>query len=144
MRIGVLLAVAFCLGSCATAPPMSWLRTDGRPSASDPVLAQQFQLDKTICLGEREKADLSGVSVTQGGIAGMVASQNRSQAADAVAQGCMAEKGYVLVRQDEAAAKAAEFAAVAAEKQAEQALPPPAASAKPAPKKKQSASAGPS
>lgn len=95
---------------------MIWMRTDGQSAANDPVLAQQFQVDKTICLGEREKADLSGVTVTQGGIAGLAAAVNRSNEADAVGQGCMAQKGYMLVREDQAAAMQQQFAAIAAEK----------------------------
>ena len=66
----------------------------GRPALTDPVLSQQFQIDKTVCLGDREKADLSGVTMTNGGL---VAAQNRSNAADAVLAGCMAQRGYVLV-----------------------------------------------
>jgi hypothetical protein len=110
------MAISLAVSACATAPKMLWLRADGQRAATDPVLAQQFQMDRTICLGQREKADLSGVTVTQGGIAGIVAAQNRTNAADAVAQGCMAEKGYVLVREDEVAEKQQELAAIAAEK----------------------------
>jgi len=43
-----------------------------------------FQLDRTVCQGERERADLSGVTVSQGGLAGAVAAVQRSNAADAV------------------------------------------------------------
>jgi hypothetical protein len=118
MRVSMCFAIAvgLAMSGCATAPKMLWLRADGQPAANDPVLTQQFQMDKTICLGQREKADLSGVTVTQGGFAGIVAAQNRTNAADAVAQGCMAEKGYVLVREDEVAEKQQELAAIAAEK----------------------------
>jgi uncharacterized lipoprotein YajG len=131
--------LALVLTGCATAPKMLWLRTDGQPAASDPVLAQQFQIDKTVCLGEREKADLSGVTVTQGGLVGIAAAQNRANAADAVGQGCMAEKGYILVREDQAAAKSEELASVAAEKarrEAAAAAPPSPThvAAKPKPK----------
>lgn len=111
------IVFAVFLTACATKPPPPiWLRTDGQSAANDPVLAQQFQVDKTVCLGEREKADLSGVTVTQGGIPGLVAAQNRANAADAVAQGCMAQKGYILVPADQAAAKSQELASIAAEK----------------------------
>jgi len=131
--IVAILAVTGCAG-----PKMVWLRTDGQSGANDPVLSQQFQIDKTVCLGEREKADLSGVTLSQGGLAGVAASVNRSNAADAVAQGCMAQKGYVLVKEDEVAQKSAEFAAIAAEKARREAAanaPPPAQpAAQPAPK----------
>jgi hypothetical protein len=116
---------------------MAWVRTDGQRMADNPVLLQQGQIDRTICLGEREKADLSGVNVTRGGLVGIVAAQNRSDAADAVAQGCMAEKGYVFVPEDQAEAQRQQFASVAAMKQAQQtAQAPPAA-----PIKKRSAAA---
>jgi len=82
--------------------------------SSDPVLAQQFQIDKTICLGDREKADLSGVTLANGMLASAIAAQNRSNAADAVFTGCMAQKGYMLVAADQVQAQQAQFMAVAA------------------------------
>ena len=51
-----------------------------------------------------------------GGLAGAIAIAGRAQEADQVGQGCMAGKGYLLVREDEAAAKQQELAAIAAEK----------------------------
>jgi hypothetical protein len=111
---GVVFAVL--LTACATKPPPVWMRTDGLSAVNDPVLGQQFQIDRTVCLGEREKADLSGVTVTQGGLVGIAAAQNRANAADAVAAGCMAQKGYVLVPAEQVPAKQAEFAAIASEK----------------------------
>jgi hypothetical protein len=117
MRTAFLLVAAVVLASCATAPPPVFVRTDGRSINVYSVLSQQFQLDKTVCLGNREKADLSGVTVSGGGLAGAIAAQNRSQAADAVFVGCMAEKGYMLTTADKAAALTAENAAVAAQSQ---------------------------
>ncbi len=117
MRTAFLLVAAVVLASCATAPPPVFVRTDGRSINPDPVLSQQFQLDKTVCLGSREKADLSGVTVSGGGLAGAIAAQNRSQAADAVFVGCMAEKGYMLTTADKAEALTTENAAVAAQSQ---------------------------
>jgi hypothetical protein len=135
------MAIGLALSACATAPKMLWLRADGQTTINDPVLTQQFQMDRTVCLGQREKADLSGVTIAQGGIAGVVAAQNRANAADAVAQGCMAEKGYVLVSEEQAEEKRQELAAVAAEKARREAAaaapPPPVAPARraaPAPK----------
>jgi hypothetical protein len=135
MRCAALSAIAIAVGlsACASAPKMLWMRADGQSAANDPVLAQQFQMDKTVCLGEREKADLSGVTVTQGGLAGVAASISRSNAADAVTQGCMAEKGYVLVREDQVAQKHQELAAIAAEK-AQREAAAAAAAAPPSPR----------
>jgi hypothetical protein len=117
MRTAFLFVAAVVLASCATAPPPMFVRTDGRSIKTDAVLSQQFQLDKTVCLGNREKADLSGVTLSRGGFAGAIAAQNRSQAADAVFVGCMAEKGYMLTTADKADELAAENAAVAAQSQ---------------------------
>jgi len=72
-------ALAVMLAGCATTttPAPVWVRTDGRPVADDVGHAQQFQLQRTVCLGDGEKA--------------------RSNAADAAYLGCMAQKGYMLV-----------------------------------------------
>jgi hypothetical protein len=123
-RICILAALA--LTGCA--PQMVYLRADGVPPMSDPVLNQQFEMDRTICNGDMQKANLSGVTFTGGGVPGVIAANNRTVAAGQVGQGCMAERGYVLVQQDQAAAKSQELAAIAAEKtrrEAAAAAPPP-------------------
>jgi hypothetical protein len=117
MRTAFLFVAAVIVTGCATTPPPMFVRTDGRSINTDPILSQQFQLDKTVCLGNREKADLSGVTVSGGGLAGAIAAENRSQAADAVFVGCMAEKGYMLTTADKADEVAAENAAIAAQSQ---------------------------
>jgi hypothetical protein len=109
-------AAALLLTACAQQPKMAWIRADGQRAAGDPVLSHQFQMARTVCLGEREKANLSGVTVTRGGLAGALAAQDRADSADQVGAGCMAEKGYVQVLEDEAEAKRQEFAAIEAEK----------------------------
>ena len=114
MRRGVLLFAALLLTGCAT--KMVYLLADGRAPGDDPVLNQQFDMDRTVCNGETQKADLSGVTFAGGGLAGVAAAAQRDQAAGQVGQGCMASKGYVLVRQDEMAVKQQELAAIAAEK----------------------------
>ncbi|MBB4395188.1 hypothetical protein [Bradyrhizobium sp. ERR14] len=121
---GALCAV---LGGCATQPKMLWLRADGQKAVDNPALRTQFELDGTACLGERNKANLSGVTVSGGGLAGVAASIERSNAADTVQRGCMAEKGYLLVPEDQAEAKQAELAAIAQQKQQQES----AAAAKP-------------
>jgi hypothetical protein len=52
----------------------------------------------------------------EGVLAGVAASIERGKAADTVAQGCMAEKGYLLVPEAQAAERQAELAAIAAQK----------------------------
>jgi hypothetical protein len=89
---------------------------DGQRASGNPVLTEQFDVDKTICLGERQKAALSGVTVASGGLAAGLAAQDRTNSADAVARGCMAEKGYLLVPAEQADSKQAELAAVAEQK----------------------------
>jgi hypothetical protein len=134
MRILGIVALGAALGGCATAPPpMAWIRTDGKRAAGDPVLAQQFDVDRTVCLGERQKAALSGVTFANGGFAAAVAAQERGNSADAVAKGCMAEKGYLMVPEDQAEERRAEMAAVAEEKRKQEAAAtaPPSKSRKP-------------
>jgi len=38
------------------------LLADGRLPGADPVLNQQFEMDRTVCQGELQKANLSGVT----------------------------------------------------------------------------------
>jgi uncharacterized lipoprotein YajG len=113
--VGLLVAGTFLAG-CAQQPKVVWVRADGQRASVNPVLATQFELDSTACLGERNKAALSGVTVASGGFAAIAAAAERGAAADTVARGCMAEKGYLLVPEDQAEAKSAELAAVAAER----------------------------
>lgn len=136
MRLILSAALCCALGGCAAAPKMVWVRVDGQPAKDNPVLRTQYEVDATACLGERNKAALSGVTFTSGGIAGAVAAVERSDAADTVARGCMAEKGYLLVKEEEAAQKGAELAAIAEQKRQQEAA---AATAAASPKAKRSA-----
>ena len=71
------------------------MRTDGRPVAGDVALTRQFQVHRTICLGDGEKV--------------------RSNAADAAFLGCMAQKGYMLVTADKTPISQEQFAKLDAE-----------------------------
>ncbi|MCX7310340.1 MAG: hypothetical protein NTV56_01090 [Alphaproteobacteria bacterium] len=125
------LAMAFALATLLTgcAKEMAYIRYDGQRASTDPVLAQQFQQDAAICNGEMQKANVSGVTFTGGGLAGAVAASERGNAVGQVAQGCMAQKGYAYDPKEQAEARLTEFAAVAEEKRkreaALQAPPPP-------------------
>ena len=82
---------------CATTPPivatppiveMAWVRTDGRMIADNPALLQEGKTDIAAC-----NANLDTGSPTE------------------AARGCMAQKGYVLVRRDQAEDVRASYAA---------------------------------
>lgn len=109
-----LIAAAFLLASCVTtAPAVIWIRTDGQSGKTNPVLAQQFEIDRTVCIGETQKANMSGVAIYSGGVAGAIAQVDRDRAANDVIKGCMAQRGYLLVLESEAEAKSAQLRAVA-------------------------------
>jgi hypothetical protein len=78
-----LLAVTMLICACAQESKMIWLRADGKRGATDPVLVRQFEADRKAC--------------TQRG-------------ADRINETCMTQRGYVLVREDEAEAKRVELA----------------------------------
>ena len=116
----VVALLASSLVSCAKpAPEMVWIRLDGQRASTNPVLAQQFETDRTICLGKTQQANLSGVAIYQGGIHGAIAMNERAQAADAVARGCMAEKGYEFVPLEQAELRRQQLAAINAQKLAQ-------------------------
>jgi hypothetical protein len=86
------VAAASLLSACVTATPpeMAWVRTDGRRVADDPALLRQGKSDMTTC-----SADLDNGVPT------------------ASAKGCMAVRGYALVRKDQAEELRAAYAAAA-------------------------------
>jgi hypothetical protein len=98
----VMRKVVLLLGTLALADCAAqtiYLRTDGLDIASNPALRQQLDRDRIACQGEPGDD-----------------------------QDCMATKGYVSVRQDQAAAKQQQLAAIAAEnaeREAVAVLPPP-------------------
>jgi hypothetical protein len=112
MLIGATLALVGC------AQKLVYLLPDGRAPAADPVLNRQFTFDTAICNEERAKS-------IQGGDRGDGAS-SRGREVDLVGDQCMEEKGYVLVRQDQMAAKQQELAAGAAARAQSNTAAPPA------------------
>jgi len=129
LRTLALLCAALALTACASQPHTTYLRADGQDMAGDPVLRQQFEMDRTICQGEQQKASLGGKMLAGQGWDQVLAAANRSDSAGQVGQGCMATKGYVLVPEDQAAVKQQELAAVAAEKARREAAAAAAAAA---------------
>jgi hypothetical protein len=90
-------AILVPLLGCATTPPivttppiaeMAWVRTDGRKIADDPALLQLGRTDIAAC-----NANLDTGSPTD------------------AARRCMAQKGYVVVRRDQAEEVRASYAA---------------------------------
>lgn len=79
-------------------PKMVWLRLDGQRGAENPVLARQFETDRSTCLGTTQQ------------------SNEPSQAIDTVAKDCMAAKGYIQVPEDQAEMKTQELAAANAQR----------------------------
>jgi hypothetical protein len=110
----VVRKVSLLLGTLALtdcAAQTVYLRTDGQDVASNPALRQQLDRDRIICQAEPEDT-----------------------------QDCMAVKGYVSVRKDQAADKQEQLAAIAAQKVALENLsvpPPPTRPHKTASAKKQ-------
>lgn len=109
----ILAATVLSLGGCA-APNIVAVRMDGQPIRGNPVLSQSLDTDRTICQGEMQKANLSGVTVSGGGFAGLAAEIERSQNANTVFKGCMAQRGYALVPEEQAGRKLQDFQATAA------------------------------
>jgi hypothetical protein len=121
------LVIAGAVVGCAQQPKTAWLRTDGRVAANDPVMSRQFEVDRTVCSGDTGKAGLTALNPgTSDRYNGAVAVE-RGALSNNVMRGCMAEKGYMLVREDEVPAKAAEFAAASEQARREAAAkqPPP-------------------
>ena len=104
---------AASLTACAPPPPpMVWVRADGQRIGGHPALEQKVELDKTICNGETQKANMSAVPVYTTGVLSAIAIQQQRQGmANDIGKGCMAEKGYVYVPASVAEEKSAEFAA---------------------------------
>lgn len=85
MAAGLVAGCASIGGGSSGSDRGIWVRSDGQSGRDNPALAQQFASDKASC-------------------------SDRGQ----VNQLCMAHRGYVLVPESQAAAKAAEFRAARA------------------------------
>jgi hypothetical protein len=130
------MAAGLALSTCAHAPPppMLWVRTDGQRTADNPALAQQGEIDKTICAGDAQKANLTSLTPVEVnryslGLNNSVEAERTQATLDAM-KGCMAQKGYLLVPADQADAMSAQLAATAAQRQTV-ATPVPSAPATP-------------
>lgn len=119
VRFLILALSIISLAGCAKPPPpLLWVRTDGRSAHDSPALEQQIGLDKTMCNGDAQKANLSAGTNPYGGIVPHAIEDSRRQGAtNSVFEGCMASKGYALVPADNARAAAEEFAATKKERE---------------------------
>jgi hypothetical protein len=82
--LGLVVIASASLAGCATLPS-AWTRADGRP-----VDAAQLQLDRSVCNGEMQKANLA---------AGDSAAEFYLSSAEVdVYTGCMAQHGYLATK----------------------------------------------
>ncbi|MBB3289914.1 MULTISPECIES: hypothetical protein [unclassified Rhizobium] len=115
----VLVCASIALTACQTASPQDdtvYVRTDGISQVGRPDLQQQFQIDSTVCIGEAQKAAVGAPIVYSNGsllseISAASVNQQKSNALNDVVKGCMAQKGYILVKKSEAVATAQRFRA---------------------------------
>lgn len=117
--LGFAAAIAVAVTGCATAPPpvqKVWVRTDGQRSADNPALKQEFELAKTACFGQANAAGLSGTQLCRGPVDCSIQADQRTSAQISVLEGCMADRGYTWVREDQAEAVAEQNRAIAARK----------------------------
>lgn len=102
MRGFVVLLGALAMSACASAPKV-WTRLDGQMITGNPALEQQATVDREICLGEAQKANLSaGTNYVPGLIPQMAENTRRDGAIADVGKGCMATRGYLQVQLDQA------------------------------------------
>lgn len=117
LPVAILFAFgALVLMSCATTPrPQNlWVRTDGQSTRDTPALASQFEVDRTICEGEMQKANLSGAQYCRGLADCIVSGAARGDAMATVGKGCMAQHGYILMPEDQVEGYRATMLATAA------------------------------
>ncbi len=116
-----LVCASIALTACQTAAPQDdliYLRTDGVSQVGRPDLLQQFEIDRTVCVGETQKAAVGAPVVYSNGslvseISAASVNQQKSDALNDVLKGCMAQKGYIAVKKSEAAATAQRLRATA-------------------------------
>ena len=77
-----------------TPQALTWVRTDGQSGKANPALADQFSKDRNECIGTSQPTNAQLTA----------------------AQGCMGQRGYVLVSADQAEATAAKYRAETAAK----------------------------
>ena len=107
--VGAAIAASLLAGCAADQPKPLFIRADGKPVTGNPALETQFELDRAVCEGESNKANLSGVTLAGGGFAGAIAQAQRHSSALEVGRGCMAARGYLLSNDRDADEKLAQL-----------------------------------
>lgn len=115
---------------------MLLIRTDGQPIRGNPKHEASLQVDQTVCLGERQKAQLSGTSFNTSTVGAVIDGIERNRSADTVMAGCLAQRGYLIVPAAEADARAASLREIAATDSAGSTTATGSISASPAPTQK--------
>jgi hypothetical protein len=106
---GIWIVGLLALAGCTQTAANKWVRTDGQSVFASTTLTQQFEIDRTICNGEIERARMAG-PIVGGTMADRIsAGIEQDRSAMIIARGCMAQRGYVLVPEAEVASKQAEF-----------------------------------
>lgn len=116
MRGWFIVCGALVLAGCQTvqAPAVVWMRVDGQSGKDNPAIAQQFEIDSTICKGQVQQTNMVATPIMYGGLIGAIQQIERNTAVVDVVKGCMASRGYVLVPASEVEARAAAARAIAA------------------------------
>jgi hypothetical protein len=109
-------ALPLALAACQTTSLEQryyWVRTDGQRASGDPKLETQFEIDRTVCLGEVQKSARGAPMIYYEGLSGAITASMmqipQQQALLDIMKGCMAGRGYLLVPKTEAEAVAARF-----------------------------------
>ena len=112
IALGLAAATVIALAGCQTMPPqepMIWIRTDGKPIKGIPANEQKAKIDALACQGEAAKIAGAAPPVYYSGLAGAISAaqvmNERGEAIKAVAIGCMADRGYLYVKESDAPPK---------------------------------------
>jgi hypothetical protein len=123
----ILLCAALTLGACAAGVPQNpvWIRADGLKIPSNPQFQTQFELDKIACEGAATQAHAqvpssrsacrgSNDCLAAGIVDGIADGITRANVTIATTKACMADRGYLLVSEQEVEAKQEALRAAAA------------------------------
>lgn len=94
--IRIILALLL-LSGCTQVPRSVFSRADGKPIPVGSSAERQFEIDKTICQGETDKAKLaSSPGLLLSGFAIAQHAEDQLLESASANRGCMAQRGYVI------------------------------------------------